>query len=1210
MGESSITRVARGADASVHNIIESVSSPMATRIAKERGYRYRNDGAPGPVPVLSPQQLQVTKTSLDPRLMRIERDVANLLKRASQTSQALNGAIPRHQDVGAVHLRLTIPVPTTATIEGFETLGGDDLAPEAPLPAGEEATYESESDSDVSTRVAGTRRQRRDTGAEPYPGSACGPRPDSDSSDDDDSIGSDVDPFFLNDPPRCEWLGMRFEDGRRLGEWRIVHPLGLLGNALQVRAHFDRWRNIGPQQMVRNQCDFCNWAAITPYVNPLVNFAKDLMRRANPSGAKDLYVMDVMLPTDLFVSCIDTADRLIGEDKPAKNLHMQMAQRKLRRIISRNVDQSVHAYLETITNLVTMAVMLDTGSTGKDHCSVTGYSGTQTVFSDFFAASKLEEAVEQLAEAKKEAGHPVEGIVLAVPAPEMKGELDEHIVMVETAELVEYELSEKKDIVGAVQVGVDLLGKPPPNDHKNPLNFVGAVYRHMGNSTSVVAEGTPDEYIIHLDRSKKAQLTPEHERVWEDIISMHSARFAALLSARDQRLDFDFLDDGRPCAYSAERYEAALDAQLADETFFTQDNALTQMLRETRATCEAMQKLKATANLKKGEDSSRARATVCPGVCGTEALHQARTSPLIKALEAMHAINFNHTNLKGLTEDTKRIRFAEFLRAVPKGGIVFGTDKSKNDSCFREPVWKKCVRYLARMNEIFEHVVVSRAYVYNPNEAFTPEAFPTGCLNLKYWTVQLTPALAFLLSGIGPTSFVNRMESTVENGASVLAIYGELAYQKWMFSELNGLRSEHPAWNLHPLPHVAEIVEWAPLSPLMVADTKTKVEELPEEKVFTPHLGLYEGDDQGHAIIPPWSGLSVRETVMKYTSVLSRTTGFIFEPALTADEMDMVGHNSVFEMLSAWTSLPSGKSDEYEVAVIVPKVLKAIRKLPHCTISSQHTLTYDEHGTPQDVVRDAKFWSLALTKFYALAIINHESLGVRGLFLSHGDYCYDNLERLLGKNAAYTYETTYGDRDPEKKQIEEVSATTYDHCGVMREQAHDLLASVSRERVMRTCVAAWRSELPDLALQPKEAVAESLRAFDTTTMSVEITDQHISDPMLLWQELDIGCILEPLTMYASGNLAKVAEMYRSEKLLADSTETVQLARKYASAKPTRAAGKEGGSDTAAGPLRGGKAKGEGKSKGAKGATAGKGKASRPAGKPGPARDTWWRAGWR
>jgi len=1227
VGESSLSRLVSGADATVHNLIEGVVSPTTRRNVEFRGYKYRNNGAPGAEPVLTPQQLQVAKTSLDPRIVKIQRDAVNLLTRACQTSDAIGRQHPNFEDVGAVNLRLTIPVPTGASIEGFQhhDIGVFGL----PKPSGGDAdsqgnsaTCENEdgaapcelvrTDSDfvpgwnegVDVFLLGS-EHRDESHFDSYGG--CPPESSKDSSSDGDSEA---------DTPS--------EDGV---------PLGLLGNALRARAEIQRAMGQVPSPTVTMECSFCSWLN----AGRAKGFITKVIDVANPCGVRDLYVLDVILPTGVLTTCMDVCDSLAGEDKPAKNLHLQKVVRKLRRTVSGSVNQAEFSYLQTVANLVVMAMLLDTGDSGKNHCDIMGYSSVQPDFKDFFADKNLEEAVDDLAAAKADAGHDDDVMVYAVPAPEIQGSLNETLVLYETNELGDYELKEKKRVVGAVHTGVDLLGKPSPNDHTNPLNFIGAVYRHFGDSETAVAAGTPDEYVVHLDRSEKSELTANQKRVWEDLIDKHAEDFKYLLTSDEQRFDYDFWSDGKPNSYATEDYEKWLGEQMQDERFFAADNALNELLANTKATARHIQELRASAACKKGEDSSRARAVITPGVAGSEGLHQCRNAPNVKALEALHAILYNHTNLKGLTEDTKRIRFAEFLRAIAKGAVGFGTDKRSNDSCFRNAVWKMCCRYLAVMNDIFEEYQMVRGHVYTPDEHLREDAFPHGSLDLKYWILKLTPLLAILLSGIGPTSFLNRLESTVDQGVAVLEIHGEEAYQKWWKAQRQAVRSDHPEWSKHSLPHVAEHVEWAPLAPRMVRDTNVKSDQLKEEDIITPHMGISEGDDQMHAFLlpqtPEWTKLSTRESVVKFTAIMSAQTKFIFEPALTADEFDMVGRNAIIEMLSAWIGLPSGKSDNYEVAVIVPKVLKAIRKLPHSTLSSQHTVVRDLDGSPLEVVRDGNYWALALTKYYALAIINKESLGNRGLFLSHGDYCYAKLESLVGCSAARSHPTLYGDRDPEKRGLEEAARTTFEVCGELRDNAHETVCAVHRDRVTRVCCTAWRSELPELAALPKEDVVASLLAFDSVTMTTEITDEHVKDPMLLWTELeDIGCLLEPLVRHATAQHKKVSAMFRNKMLLADAEQTVQLARSYASVKPRESATKEGGSDDAAKPPGGGKGKGGAKSKaGGKGGKAwsqsqdAKGKASSkskgkgrgsgggkgtyplPSWRRGSTGDSWWRS---
>jgi len=343
--------------------------------------------------------------------------------------------------------------------------------------------------------------------------------------------------------------------------------------------------------------------------------------------------------------------------------------------------------------------------------------------------------------------------------------------------------------------------------------------------------------------------------------------------------------------------------------------------------------------------------------------------------------------------------------------------------------------------------------------------------------------------------------------------------------------------------------------------------KLTDDQILSKHIGLNEGDDQVHAFIPhkheSWTQLSPKAAVQRYTSVLAKANGFIFEPAFPGTEANLMGRSALMEMCSAWVGFPDGKPEEDEVVVIVPKVLKALRKIPQSTISSQHTLEYDEQGEPCGVVQNATYWALALTRYFALAIVNKESLGVRGLFLSHGDRAYDKLCELVGPNAAYSHSTVYGDRDPERRLIEEVAETTFSACGAMRESAHAEIQNVVRTRVLRRCAEAWVSELPELAKHTLEEVQTSLLDFDTITRGTEITDNMVREPMLLWLELDVGCIQAPLVSYATSNIKKISQQYRNPDLTADSRQVVQLARQLAGVKTVTSTKKDGGSDKAA-----------------------------------------------
>lgn len=1257
VGSTSIGRFVSGIDVAAHNLIDGVIIPVNEKIVEGRGYEFRSNSAVGTDPGLTSQQMQVTKTSPDPRFEKIKRDAANTLVRATQLADALGGTYPDFDEVGAVHLQLTIPVPTTSPLPGFvrreawvrdsadltsqhngETSSEDS---ERVMWAPPGAASSSTQSSDTEERESAT--SGHDASAAPPEHSPRGPQPlgvlgealveaedsvergeqrrrrvraffggagndsssDSEGSDQSRSpLGSeewgegpdsDTDPLLFT--ARAHGREVRSMATRSAAEEEAMMPCALCTPISAIaKSAFNSVRSgigkVSPK--AKSTISTAGLVIMAPTViakNVAQGTAKSVaragrtaLRAANPTGAMDLYVLDVTIPKELYATCVEVADTLLGEDKPAKSLQLAKAHRKLRRLASGKLTTDEYLYMEAITTLVTMAILMDIGNSGKNHCRPYAFTGIKPEFIDFFANNNLEEAIKDLNVAKYEAGHPVTGMVLAIPAMEVTGELNPVVVMYESNRMGEYELIEKKPVVGAVTLGVDLFGKQSPNDHKNPLTYISAVYRHLGDKRDVIAEDTQFEYVMNFPRDVERKMSPEHTKVWTDKIQDHAEDFRAFLTAPGEKFDFDFLVDGKPGAYSFDKYEAALTEQMLDETFYTTDTALNQLLRTSKHSQKHMQALTASANAKRGEDNMRGRAVISPGANGSESLHQARTSPLIKALEAFHARLYNHTNLKGLNEETKRIRMADFLRAVAKGAAVFGTDKSHNDSDFSEEVWGYCVRYLAEMFDIFEEADLpfARAYVYSPNEATAETAFPEGTLDLKYWTIKLTPLLALLLSGIGPTSFLNRIESSVEMGVAVLSMHGVLEYEKWRKAQRSSEVSTHPAWERHPQPHAAEFVHWEPLAPIMVTDTSVACDKLTPDQVITRLVGMAEGDDQVHGVMFPddWAHLSLRDKIARYVATMSKRTQFTFVPAMTADDTDMIGRNAIFEMLSAWVGLPFGKCDLSEVAVIVPKVLKALRKLPHCSISNAHTVHREADGTPIEVERNAVFWSLALTKYYSLALINKESLGVRGMFLSHGDYCYQQLERITSTELAYTYAVTYGDRDPEARGIEEYMSTKFEHCGVMRDKAHYELSQVDTERVMRVCCCAWRSELPGLQKIDKSQISAALKEFDDITLTLELRDEHIADPMVMWEELDIGCLRPPLVMLAASSYKKVASLFRSKKLLADAEETVRLAREEAGGKGNGSTNKGGGPDNADNPSKkGGKGKGKAKESG-------------------------------
>jgi len=120
VGRTSLGRVVTSLDRVSNNLITGVVDPASRDLAEYRGYYHRDDtGASGPQSlVLSPQQMQVTTTSTDVRVRRIEKDVAGVMRRTCNISDTI-GELPNLDSRGAVHLRIILPIEHAHRIEGF-----------------------------------------------------------------------------------------------------------------------------------------------------------------------------------------------------------------------------------------------------------------------------------------------------------------------------------------------------------------------------------------------------------------------------------------------------------------------------------------------------------------------------------------------------------------------------------------------------------------------------------------------------------------------------------------------------------------------------------------------------------------------------------------------------------------------------------------------------------------------------------------------------------------------------------------------------------------------------------------------------------------------------------------------------------------------------------------------------------------------------------
>jgi len=943
-------------------------------------------------------------------------------------------------------------------------------------------------------------------------------------------------------------------------------------------------------------------------INKAVQIVNQVVRVANPMSAGTLVIIDLMVPTEVYTTSCDVCTSIIGDDKLAKNLHVLKVCRKARRVVSQKMDHPHYHYLQGAATLVACASLLSVGNRGKAHAKVLGYHGEQPVFVDYFAETQLEAAFEDLENAKIDAEHSSGHVIWATPAPEDPGGLDPTMVMYETEALKDFELVPMTAPIGGLRTGTDLVGKPPFNDPRHPLTGLSATSRHWANSKTTVGEGTVDEFVIILDHSKKAKMSDMHKRVFQDYIQRLCDKFREFLTNKEANLDFDFLADGRPKSYTIDANEGWLVEAMQDEAFFSSDTTLNELLSRNKATAEHMSRfrdnrakqaarrqkrlphkqinqLDAKANCKGFEDADRGRYVMTPGQNGREGLHQARVSPLIKAVDACLAALFNHINVKGMTEETKRIKFAELLFACPKGAPFGGTDCSRNDACFGEELWGCCVQLVSDLNNVFEEELYVRGYMYSLDENEADDAFPSGTINLMgFWTLRMGPVLAMLLSGIGPTGFINKAETDVKIGTTVLAVFGEGPYKKWMINRESPVMSMHPRWDMFPAPHCSLFVDWRPLKHKIVTDTNIECKALKDEEILAPYGGLNEGDDACGIIVPPatpeWD-IPPEEQLIKWAAIESKVTNFIVKPALLSDSCFMYGRNAVVNFCSAWFGLPYGKcvnrmATERDTAVMVPMILKALRKIPNTPINNDHRIKLDVHGKPMDVEIDSNYCATALVRYYAQTMYNKESLGTRHIILQHGDYWYRRLCSLVGENKAYDHKTVYGNRDQEKRGHEEVADTTFSYCGEMRAAVHEavFVTHHDQERVVRVNLAAWRTELKALAKLPMETVQAALIEFDNVAAVISIEDENLLDPMTYWEQLDIGCLLAPLLQFATDNVKKVTKHYRSARVQADAEEVLRVTRESTKllGQPKHGSGQATGADDKPKGKGGGKGK--------------------------------------
>jgi hypothetical protein len=193
----------------------------------------------------------------------------------------------------------------------------------------------------------------------------------------------------------------------------------------------------------------------------LAKGAARILRAVNPTGAYDLYVVDMAIPTQLYTTAVDTADRTLFSEKKATSIQAQRAIAKARRLAAdQKLSEDEAQYLMAAATVVALAALLDTAVPGCNHVKLLKYTGKQPTFQDQYATSGLEESLDNVVTARMLAGLQCGDVIYGVPAPEISGYIDKSVILRETEELTEYQFKDKK-MVAALRCGIrkdDLIG--------------------------------------------------------------------------------------------------------------------------------------------------------------------------------------------------------------------------------------------------------------------------------------------------------------------------------------------------------------------------------------------------------------------------------------------------------------------------------------------------------------------------------------------------------------------------------------------------------------------------------------------------------------------------------------------------------------------------------------------------------------------------------
>lgn len=811
----------------------------------------------------------------------------------------------------------------------------------------------------------------------------------------------------------------------------------------------------------------------------------------------ELVVLDVVLPYEVYsaIDSITTSLVNAGEKEFAKHLTMRSASAANAFIQKEGFDPMPAADAEAlhkVTILVMSAMACNKATTNVQFLEIlrmVGKAGIKGV-----STRELEMTIDEADQATTHAfGEHDLGLALR-PATEITGQLPESgVVFVPNTDALERFALEVKDTgIGGVRTGANILGKNAPIDTRDPLTMFSAVSRHFCDIDKTVQ--TSDDGIVTYNFTMSKSKSPKpyllFKRVLTDVFDTLTK--LTLEGMKDGVLAFDVDENGRPGSMTAEQYcEAIFEDQLTGSSAGSTD----------------LTRFRGSLFCKSGEDGDRARFISIPGSNGTEALHQARLSNLIKLLEEVCKHFLNHKGVKGLDEDAKREFFGEFLGTLNKDEVGLSFDKSANDRTWGVTVWTYFVEQFSRWGEKTLLSYFTNTYTYTSDEVYNNVKLKMGH---QFGDFYFASTSIFLLSGIGPTSLFNRLCAMCEAGVLCHELYGEHAYQEWLQDLTSGPTSARPFWRLHWKYGQKRL----PRSGLKLKDINEGDDKvLALNRRLHPNYVKSDGTRLGEEL------LTVNQLVAEITRIIERECGMCYEVAFTPMPESNCGRKTVFEFCS--TIIAINKDQEQPVATMVPKPIKAINKLAWSATRAVDFLL-DANQLPQGVIKNEKYHAYCVTKHASLAIINKDSPFIGKMFAANAEYHYLAVKKLVGAAKARDMSTIYTERAPERRKLEEWRQTTHDTLGLMMEAVEDSV--ISRHFDTKDAYAAavgWMMEFPRLMETPMITIIATLLECDQAASLLDYDDDTIFDPVYVFQSLPLGCLAESLIHKATAGYRKI-----------------------------------------------------------------------------------------